>query len=190
MMKFFCFLLGVVVTICAVSWLEHANQHEDPTLRYLVREHAPTTREPSDPPSATERASLRPEPVASAATGDRTSIPSVDELEQRIVAELIAELPPDWITPIEPPTTGDGPTLGGVPHGEWTIHYPLRDWTEKGRFVLGSKQGRWEMFDAQGELVQVLHYRNGKKDGEVSERDAVTGEWNTWTYRDGKLQDR
>lgn len=195
-MRVLCFSLGVVATLVVLSVsgaLQFSRDSKPPASlgpSASNRQNDSAVVTELEPPLESSRVALRESEAASSGpTVDRVSIPSTDELERRIIAEVIADLPPDWVTPIKPPATGTGPTKGGLPHGEWSIHHPRYDWTEKGRFVFGSKQGRWKMYDASGKHLCTWSYRNGKLDGEVRQLDPVTGEWNTWQYRDGERQE-
>jgi hypothetical protein len=186
-MKALCFTLGVIATLVVLIVSGALRLGEDAPVARGVE--PPLDAERVQDAGAAARKlpvgkQIESAPIATSPTSvERVSIPSVDELERRIIEQIIADLPPDWVTPIDPPATGSGPTKGGLPHGEWSIHYPQNDWTVKGRFVLGSKQGRWECFDRHGELFQIRHYRNGKLDGELKERDDDNGDWNSWQYR-------
>lgn len=132
-------------------------------------------------------------PQVAAGTSQRQPIPRVPdegEIEDRVVEQLLAGLPADWITPIEEPSYGKGPTLGGVAHGEWTLTHPVNAWTDVGHYVLGARQGVWKIYDKQGDLIRVRTFVNGKIDGELRDRDdGSTMNWRTYSYRQGVLVD-
>lgn len=133
-----------------------------------------------------------------AAATDRVSIESIEDIERRLseaierdlVERLIADLPPDWVTPISDKASGSGPQLGGLPHGEWELYYAETGKTAKGRFMLGAQHGAWKTYNEREELIQVRHFRNGKLHGEVTQLDEVSGGWDSWYYSEGVLVDR
>lgn len=115
---------------------------------------------------------------------EREPVVSREAIEREILERLTADLPDGWVSEIDPSTEAEGPRLGGVPHGEWRIRYPDGGITDVGHFVLGSRQGVWKAYDANGELWQTCTYVNGLKEGTLEQYRPSYG---SWEYRRGEL---
>ncbi len=140
-------------------------------------------------PTAPRTRDLRPAvqaPPSSKAQQARVDIPARQKVERELMDKLISELPADWVTPLEPPSTGEGPTVGGLPHGEWVLFHPVRNWTDRGRYVLGSREGVWKVYDQAGTLVQVRTFVRGKIHGSFKQRSDASEGWQYFTFRDGE----
>jgi hypothetical protein len=118
--------------------------------------------------------------------GIRIPVISREAIEREREREVVADLPPGWIQPIESPAEGEGPRVGGLPHGEWLLFHPVHSWTDRGRFVLGSREGEWKLYDMQGTLIRVRHFVHGKIHGTMRDR-ALDSEWRSYRYQDGEL---
>ena len=114
-------------------------------------------------------------------------VETAEEIERSVVERIMAGLGPNWVTPIKAPAVGEGPTVGGVPHGEWLLFHPVHTWTDRGRFVLGSREGEWKLYDMDDRLIRVRTFVRGKIEGTMKDR-ADSESWRTYHYIAGELQ--
>jgi len=108
-----------------------------------------------------------------------------EEVEASVVQRILETLGPDWITPIEPPTVGDGPRIGGVPNGKWTLFYPANQLTDEGNFALGARMGKWALKDRDGNILRTRTFVNGKVDGIMRDRASPNDPWMEFRFDHG-----
>lgn len=137
------------------------------------------------PPDSGQRVPVQGDESHSDETVDLVQSP--ESLRKALEQEVLGALPEGWHTPIPEGAISEGPMLGTTPHGEWVLVYPETGWTDRGHFVLGARQGEWQLFDGQGELIRVRTFVNGKIDGEMRDRLDASSSWRTYTYRHGEL---
>lgn len=104
------------------------------------------------------------------------------------VTQLVQLLGPDWATPISKQAVGVGPTLAGVPHGDWVLTYAKTGRREIGAFALGARVGPWKVIDMNGDTIQTSNYINGILEGTLRERASVDARWISFSYVHGELQ--
>lgn len=179
MTKLLSFAAGVLATVLFLgvrSWLAGDRDAPLDGLATSSPAHAePAARE-------TTAALVRPE-QAPPPRVEREPVVSREALERELFERIAADLPDGWVVPLDPTWEADGPRLGDLPHGEWTILYPDSGLTEVGRFVLGARQGTWKAHDADGKPWQSCTYVNGLRDGTLEQYQP----YGSWEYRRGEL---
>lgn len=107
------------------------------------------------------------------------------------VNEVIELLGDSWLTRDQESglhlTAATGDSLGGQPHGEWSVIWIDRGWTEVGDYVLGARHGTWKLYDENGGLLRESTYYGGRRNGPLRDRDGPDSPWRRYDYLNGEL---
>lgn len=109
------------------------------------------------------------------------------------INEVIDLLGEDWVTRDRESgldlmaATGD--FFGGQPHGEWTVVWTNRGWTEEGNYVFGARHGEWKLYNENGALIRLSTYFGGRRNGPLKDRDDPDSPWRHYEYLNDALID-